>query len=114
MVGSDNRGVNGELCEGGRAAVRKKLAAIRGFFETNGPVEMLGLKLQGAALEKTAMDALLEGSFDAFLAAEKPRAVNRAAAAALCRELAPTAKLAGQHSEGLAELYTALEEAFSG
>jgi len=113
MVGSDNRGVNGELCQAGHGQVARKLKAIRGFFETDGLVEMLGLKLYGAALEGGTMHALLEGSFDDFLAAERPRTVNPEAAVALCRELAPTADFAGRHREGLARLYKDLEEAFS-
>ena len=113
LLGTDNVGLNGELCAQGYVGGKNKLDNLIRYFESDEPMEMLGLKLRGVTLSEETKQALFEGSFDAFLAAETPKQVNRQAAAALCRKLKPTAQLAGSNSEAIARLYDQLETAFA-
>ncbi len=65
---------------------REHTAQIRRFFETEDEFLLSGLPVRGIGLPEDALSALYTGAARAFLGADAPKPVDRAGAAALCRE----------------------------
>ncbi len=108
LFGTDNSASHGGDAGEAIRLGGEHIARIRAFYETDRASSWYpeGIKLSDQTLQNIFSD-----NFTRFLGAA-PKPVDRAAAAALCRALAPTAARAGAYREGLEALYGALTRAF--
>ncbi len=109
LFGTDNVAVHGDDVNGALEHGDKHIGRIRAFYETDLESSRYpaGIKLSDAAVQ-----AIFGGNFTRFLG-ETPKPVDRAAAAALCRELKATSARAGAFRESHEALYDQLIGAFT-